>query len=194
MARSELVTGVRLHPGADVHATTTEGVARPPGADHPGGGASVAVGADLFPESAGGRDRCPATGTTSPHDLSHDRGVVPDLMTGNESRHREKRRDGKSSIKNFEKTLLLRVPHLFCFFYEHYFSGSVSFCSCSFNATAFHLTLLRLICVFAGECDWSCCDELISCRLSSTASVLLCVCVRSEGDDVTTLCRQQGVE
>lgn len=97
-------------------------------------------------------------------------------MTGNEPRHREKRCDGKSSIKNFEKTLLLRVPHLFSFFYEHYFSGSVSFCSCSFNATAFHLTFLRLICVFAGECDWSCCDELISCRLSSTASVLLCLC------------------
>lgn len=35
MARSELVTGVRLHPGADVHATTTEGVARPPGAGKP---------------------------------------------------------------------------------------------------------------------------------------------------------------
>ncbi|ROL45198.1 hypothetical protein DPX16_1624 [Anabarilius grahami] len=40
----------------------------------PGGGASVAVVADLFPENAGGRDRCPATGTTSLHDLSPDRG------------------------------------------------------------------------------------------------------------------------
>lgn len=35
MARSALVTGVRLRPGADAHATTTAGAARPPGAGKP---------------------------------------------------------------------------------------------------------------------------------------------------------------
>lgn len=35
MARSELVTGVRLLPGADAHATTTAGEARLPGAGKP---------------------------------------------------------------------------------------------------------------------------------------------------------------
>lgn len=76
--------------------------------NNPGSGLRL----DLFPENAGGRDRCPATGTTSLRDLSPDRGgkcfaplyrparnyvrhrahisiffsftVVPDLMTGNE--------------------------------------------------------------------------------------------------------------
>lgn len=69
--------------------------------DLPGGGASVVVAAgksppvlaafprgfesafstccsgfclDLFPESAGGRDRCPAKGTTGSRDLSPDQG------------------------------------------------------------------------------------------------------------------------
>lgn len=137
--------------------------------DLPGGGASVVVAADLFPESAGGRDRCPAKGTTGSRDLSPDQGVAPDLMNGNELRCREERRDGNlGMLKNFEKN---GVPHVFfCFVGVFFFIIdiilAVLFSSvaavvrvCSFNATAFHLTLLRLLLFLSGG-DWSCCAEL----------------------------------
>ncbi|RXN23314.1 serine arginine-rich splicing factor 3 isoform X1 [Labeo rohita] len=50
----------------------------PPPRRSPGGSAgAVRPGSDghLFPESAGGRDLCPGTGTTGFHDLSPDRGA-----------------------------------------------------------------------------------------------------------------------
>lgn len=86
MVRSGLVAGVHLLLGTAAHGMTTAAAARPRGADLPGGGASVVVAADLSPENAEGSDLCPARGTTNPHDLSPGRGVVPDLMTGNERR------------------------------------------------------------------------------------------------------------
>lgn len=49
---------------------------------------------------------------------------------------------GKRRSKTLKRLYCSESPIYFVFFYEHYFSGSLSFCSCGFNATAFHLTLL----------------------------------------------------
>ncbi|XP_026053060.1 uncharacterized protein LOC113039366 isoform X2 [Carassius auratus] len=83
--------------------------------NRPGGGASVVVAADLFPESVGGRDRCLVKGTTGSRDLSPDQGVVPDQMNGNELRSCETRRDGNlGMLKNLEK---ISPPYIFFVFF-----------------------------------------------------------------------------
>lgn len=113
MVRSGLVAGVHLLLGTAAHGMTTAAAARPRGADLPGGGASVVVAADLSPENAEGSDLCPARGTTNHHDLSPGRGVVPDLMTGNERRCL-RRKPRSDMLENFGETVY--CPCKFCFF------------------------------------------------------------------------------
>lgn len=82
MERSALGTGARPLRGAADLGRTTGGAVHPPEGDLHVGGASVAVAADLPPETGGGTGPSLVTGTTNLHAHSPGLAVVPGLMTG----------------------------------------------------------------------------------------------------------------
>lgn len=73
-----------LHPGADTLEMILGDAVLLLDADHQGDGASAAAAAGLFQEIDADIGLLPERRTVSAQDPSHDRGVVPGLMRGNE--------------------------------------------------------------------------------------------------------------